>query len=251
MRKLDGRVAIVTGAASGLGYAIARRFIDEGARVMLTDIDQAGSEKAASLGLNARFARHDVSSDDQWQAVMQATLAAFGQVDILVNNAGVTLMGSVEDVPLDAFDTTFNINVRGVFLGCRHAIRVMKPRKAGVLINMSSVSSFKAMPELVSYNASKGAVAMMTKSIALHCARNGYGIRCNSINPGMVRTAILDKVMAQVPNPQELMAQYNALHPIGRIGQPDEIASMAVYLASEDASFITGAAFTVDGGLGL
>lgn len=244
-------MAIVTGAASGLGLAIARRFVEAGARVMLTDIDQTGGDKAAALGASARFLRHDVSSDEQWQAVMHATSAGFGRLDILVNNAGVTLMGSVEDVSLDAFDTTFTINVRGVFLGCRHAIGVMKPHRAGALINISSVSSFKAMPELVAYNASKGAVAMMTKSIALHCARSGYGIRCNSINPGMVRTAMLEKVMAQVPNPKELMAQYNALHPIGRIGEPDEIASMAVYLASEEASFITGAAFNVDGGLGL
>lgn len=251
MGRLAGKVALVTGAASGIGLGIATRFVAEGARVMLTDVDREGGEQAAAtLGPAARFVAHDVASDDAWQAAAAATLATFGRWDVLVNNAGVTLMGSVEDISLEAFERTFAINVRGTFLGCRHAIAAMKGQ-GGSLINIASVSSFKPMAELVAYDGSKAAVALMTKSIALHCARAGTGIRCNSIHPGVVRTQMLDKVMAQVPNPEELMGGYIAMHPIGRIGEPADIAAMAVYLAGDESGFVTGSAFTVDGGLGL
>jgi NAD(P)-dependent dehydrogenase (short-subunit alcohol dehydrogenase family) len=219
---------------------------------MLTDIDlEGGAKSAARLGERARFIGHNVSSDDDWRAVIAATEEAFGTLDVLVNNAGITLMGSVEDISLEAFDRSFDINVRGVFLGCRHAITAMKARRSGSIINIASVSSFKPMPELVAYNGSKAAVALMTKSIALHCAQTGTGVRCNSINPGVVRTAMLDKVMAQVPNPEELMNGYIAMHPIGRVGEPEDIAAMAVFLAGDESGFVTGSAFTVDGGLGL
>jgi NAD(P)-dependent dehydrogenase (short-subunit alcohol dehydrogenase family) len=252
MAQLKNKVAVVTGAASGLGLGIAARFVAEGASVMLTDIDlEGGAKSAARLGERARFIGHNVSSDDDWRAVIAATEEAFGTLDVLVNNAGITLMGSVEDISLEAFDRSFDINVRGVFLGCRHAITAMKARRSGSIINIASVSSFKPMPELVAYNGSKAAVALMTKSIALHCAQTGTGVRCNSINPGVVRTAMLDKVMAQVPNPEELMNGYIAMHPIGRVGEPEDIAAMAVFLAGDESGFVTGSAFTVDGGLGL
>jgi NAD(P)-dependent dehydrogenase (short-subunit alcohol dehydrogenase family) len=252
MNRLENQCAIVTGAASGLGLGIARRFVEEGARVLITDIDrEAGEKAAAELGDAARFLHHDTSSVDDWQRVMATARQDFDRLDALVNNAGVTLMGSVEDVAIDDFDRTLAINTRGTFLGCRFAIGLMKERKGGSIVNIASVSAFKPQPELVAYNTSKAGVALMTQSVALHCARSGYGIRCNAINPGVIHTPMLDKVIAQVEDGEALMDSYKAMHPLGRIGEPGDIASMAAYLCSSEAAFITGAAFTVDGGLGI
>lgn len=246
-----GKIVMVTGAASGLGHGIAKRFIAEGAYVICTDIDQDGVTNAAEgFGPSASAFKHDISISDDWQRVLASVTENYGRLDTLINNAGVTLMGSVEDIDIDSFDRTLAINLRGPFLGCRLALPLMKD-KGGAIVNISSVSSFKPQAELVAYNASKAGVALMTKSIALHCAKSGYGIRVNSINPGVIQTAMLDKVIGQVDDGEALMDSYKAMHPIGRIGQPEEIASMASYLASDEAAFITGSAFTVDGGLGL
>jgi len=250
--RLSNQVAIVTGATSGLGLAIAQRFLQEGARVILTGIEsEEGEAVASALGDKATYLHLDVRQVEDWQHVMATVSADFGRLDALVNNAGVTLMGSVEDVSIEDFDNSQAINTRGVFLGCRFAIEQMKSLKRGAIVNIASVSAFKPMPELVAYNASKAAVALMTQSIALHCGRSGYGIRCNSINPGVIHTPMLDKVVSQVEDGTALMDSYKAMHPIGRIGEPGEIASMAAYLCSDEAGFITGAAFNVDGGLGI
>ncbi|MFA7552747.1 MAG: glucose 1-dehydrogenase [Spongiibacteraceae bacterium] len=251
-KQLQGKIAIITGGASGLGFGIASRFVAEGAQVILADIDSEGGARAAKeLGGNTHFVHHDTSCVDHWRRLIDVSEESFGGLDILVNNAGVTLMGSIEDVSIEDFDKTWAINTRGTFLGCRFAIALMKKKKTGAIINIASVSAFKPQPELVAYNTSKAAVGLMTQSIALHCAKSGYGIRCNSINPGVIHTPMLDKVISQVENGEALMDSYKAMHPIGRIGQPSDIAGMAVYLASDAASFITGSAFTVDGGLGI
>ncbi len=250
MGKLEGKVAIVTGGAGGIGLAIAQRFVAEGAFVFVTDIDAAmGADAVGPMGDRARFIKHDVSADEAWRAVIEQVEAKGGGLDILVNNAGITMLGSVEDLSLENYDRTFAINTRGTFLGCRHAIALMKRKNTGAIVNIASVSGFKPMAELVSYNGSKAAVLLMTQSVALYGAK--FGIRVNAINPGVINTAMLRKVMAQVPNPDELMDGYKALHPIGRIGEPEEIAGMAAYLCSDEAGFITGAAFNVAGGLGL
>lgn len=251
-QKLLARRAIVTGAASGIGYGIAQRFLAEGALVIITDIDHTqGMQAAAELGGECEFIHHDVSREDDWQKVFERAREKFSGLDILVNVAGVTLMGTIEDLDVETWDKTMAINLRSCFLGCQGAIKLMKAAGGGSIINIASVSSFKPQAELVAYNASKAGVALMTKSIALHCARSGYGINVNSINPGVIQTAMLDKVISQVADGEALMASYRAMHPIGRIGQPQDIASMAVYLASQEASFITGSEFTVDGGLGI
>jgi NAD(P)-dependent dehydrogenase (short-subunit alcohol dehydrogenase family) len=250
-----GKTVLITGAGSGIGRETAFVFAQAGSALELVDVAPDGLERTALLceKLGARVQTHvcDVSSADAMEKLSLHVHARVPALDVLVNNAGITLMGSVEDISLEAFDRSFDINVRGVFLGCRHAITAMKARRSGSIINIASVSSFKPMPELVAYNGSKAAVALMTKSIALHCAQTGTGVRCNSINPGVVRTAMLDKVMAQVPNPEELMNGYIAMHPIGRVGEPEDIAAMAVFLAGDESGFVTGSAFTVDGGLGL
>jgi NAD(P)-dependent dehydrogenase (short-subunit alcohol dehydrogenase family) len=242
--RLSGKTALITGGASGLGDAMVRRFVAEGAEVIITDIDEAGGAALASeLGSATRFVPLNVSLEEDWKRV----LGDAGAIDVLVNNAGITTHGSIEDVTLEQFRHEFEVDVVGVFLGCKYGVAAMKGR-GGSIINMSSLCGVRAQSDLVAYNAAKAAVTHMTKSVALHCATNGYGIRCNSIHPGVIHTPILDKVLAQVPNPDEIYAGWVSTHPVGRIGKPEEIAAMAVYLASDEAGFTTGAEFRVDGG---
>jgi 3(or 17)beta-hydroxysteroid dehydrogenase len=242
--RLEGKTALVTGGASGLGEAIVRRFVAEGATVLITDIDaDGGAAAASSLGNRAAFCLHNVSSEDDWRRAMGAA----GPIDILVNNAGITTHGSIEDVTLEQFRHEFEVDVVGVFLGCKFGVANMKAR-GGSIINMSSLCGVRAQGDLAAYNAAKAAVTHLTKSVAIHCASKGYGIRCNSIHPGVIHTPILDKVLAQVPNPDEVYAGWVATHPIGRIGKPEEIAAAAVYLGADESGFTTGAEFRIDGG---
>lgn len=251
-QKLLGKRAIVTGGATGIGYGIAERFIAEGVRVIITDIDETGGMSAASaLGYHCEFVHHDVSIAAQWNAVFARAKAAFSGLDILVNVAGVTLMGTIEELDVETWDKTMAINLRSCFLGCQGAIKLMKIDGGGAIINMASVSAFRPQAELVAYNASKAGVDMMTKSVALHCARSGYEINVNSISPGVIQTKMLEKVTSQVEDGEALMDSYKAMHPIGRIGEPKDVAAMAVFLASDEASFVTGAGFTVDGALSI
>jgi NAD(P)-dependent dehydrogenase (short-subunit alcohol dehydrogenase family) len=249
--RLAGKITLVTGAASGLGEAIARRFVAEGARVIVADIDEAGGRKvAASLGSQARFEPLDVTSEESWQRALGAAQSAFGRLDVLVNNAGVTTVGSIESLTLQQFKDMLDIDLIGVFLGCKHVAPLMRP-KGGSIINMASMCSIRVQTDLAGYNAAKAAVAHLTKSVALHYATQGDGIRCNSIHPGAIHTPILDKVMAQVDDPAAFMNGWVARHPIGRLGKPEEIAAMAVFLASDESAFATGAEFVVDGGSSL
>jgi NAD(P)-dependent dehydrogenase (short-subunit alcohol dehydrogenase family) len=246
--RLEGKTALITGGSSGLGSAMVRRFVAEGASVIIADIDvENGQALASELGNKASFELLDVSLEDHWKRVLEGG----GPIDILVNNAGITTFGSIEELTLAQFRHEFEVDVIGVFLGCKYAVANMKANpkaSGGSIINMSSLAGVRATGSLTAYNAAKAAVTLMTKSVAMHCATSGYGIRCNSIHPGVIHTPILDKVLAQVPNPEEVYAGWVATHPIGRIGQPEEIAAMAVYLASDEAGFTTGAEFRVDGG---
>ena len=245
--RLEGKRTFVTGGASGLGEAIARRFVAEGASVVIADIDIAGGQAlAAELGNAARFVTLDVSKEDHWLDA----LGICDTLDALVNNAGITTLGSIEQVSLADFRHEFEIDVVGVFLGCKHVIPLMRER-GGSIINLSSMCGVKAQGNLVAYNAAKAAVTHMTKSCALHYAEKGYSIRCNSIHPGAICTPILTKVMAQSPDPNALLASFVASHPIGRLGTPEEIAAIALYLASDESSFATGAEFRIDGGSSL
>jgi NAD(P)-dependent dehydrogenase (short-subunit alcohol dehydrogenase family) len=242
--RLNGKTALITGGSSGLGAAMARRFVAEGASVVIADIDDAGGEAlAAELGAKARYIHLDVTQEADWAAAF----AGLDTVECVINNAGITTAGNIEQVTLEQFRHEFEIDVVGVFLGCKYAVAAMKER-GGSIINMSSLAGIRANADLVAYNGAKAAVAHMTKSIAAHCGKSGYGIRCNSIHPGVIRTPILDKVLAQVPNPDEVYAGWVAVHPIGRIGTPEEIAAIAVYLASDESGFTTGAEFRIDGG---
>ncbi|MEM7018466.1 MAG: glucose 1-dehydrogenase [Pseudomonadota bacterium] len=252
MGRVQDKVALITGAASGLGQAMAERLAEEGAKIVVADIDvENGQKVAADIGENAVFISLDVTSESQWQDIMRQTEAHFGQLDVLVNNAGITLMGSIEDISFADWRKTMDIDLDGVFLGCKYGIELMKKSGGGSIINISSASGLKASSSLAAYNAAKSAVTLLTKSIALHCGEQRYGIRCNSVHPGTIKTPILEKVLAQVPNPDETMARFVSQHPIGHIGEPKDIANVVLYLASDEAKFATGGQFSVDGGLTL
>lgn len=247
--RLDDKIALVTGGGSGLGAAIARRLDAEGAKVIITDIDLDTAQSQANELTNLSHAiAHDVSSEKNWEEVVTLLTKQYGHLDILVNNAGITTMGSIESLSLADLRHEFDVDVGGVFLGCQKCLPLLKVN-GGSIINMSSAAGIKPDPQLVGYNAVKAAVTLMTKSIALHCAKEGYGIRCNSVHPGAIHTPIIDKVLSQVDNPEETLAGFVSVHPIGHLGHPDDIASIVAYLASNESRFATGAAFSIDGGM--
>ncbi|MCO5786628.1 short-chain dehydrogenase [Pseudomonas sp. G11-1] len=245
------KIALITGAASGLGAAIAQRLHADGMWVILTDIDQpGGQQRVAELGERAEFFALDVTREDRWRELMAWVHQQHGRLDVLVNNAGITTMGSIETLSLELLKREFAVNVDSVFLGCQNAIGLMKTT-GGAIINIASGCSRKVKAELAGYNASKAAVTMLSKTVALHCARQNYGIRVNTVHPGATRTPIVDKVLQQSEQPEALLASFVADHPIGRIGEPQDIAAMVSFLASDQASFATGAEFFVDGGMTL
>lgn len=249
--RIAGKSALITGAASGLGEAIARRFAAEGGTVLLADLDEPrGSGLAAEIGERAAFVPLDVTREDQWIAAFELAENRLDRLDILVNCAGITTIGSVEDLTLDAFRHEIDVDLLGVFLGCKHVVPLMK-RTGGSVINIASMASIRARHYLAAYNAAKAGVTHMTKSIALHYARERYGIRCNSVHPGVIHTPILDKVLAQSNDPDALYAEWVAGHPVGRLGQPEEVAALCLYLASDESGFATGAEFVLDGGSSL
>jgi 3(or 17)beta-hydroxysteroid dehydrogenase len=249
--RLAGKIAMITGGASGLGEAIARRYVAEGARVVLADIDErAGAHLSQQLGPRTSFQKLDVTSEANWLEALDSVAQRHGHLDILVNNAGITTVGSVESLTVERFRTMLEIDLVGVFLGCKHAIGLMKGRNASI-INMSSMCGIRAQADLAGYNAAKAGVTHLTKSAALHYAKSGYGIRCNSVHPGAIRTAMLEKVMAQVDDPKALYDGWVSTHPIGRLGLPEEIAAIALYLAGDESGFATGGEFVIDGGASI
>jgi NAD(P)-dependent dehydrogenase (short-subunit alcohol dehydrogenase family) len=245
------KVALITGASSGLGEAIAQRFYRDGMITVLADIDEArGAGVATSLGERAVFLPLNVTDGAQWATTIGTIKSQFGRLDVLVNCAGTTTMGTIESLAYDAFQREIAINMGGTFLGCQTAIPLMKAT-GGSIINIASGASKKIRADLVGYNATKAAVTAMTKSIALHCAEQGYNIRVNSVHPGAIHTAMIDKVLAQSEEPEALLASFIATHPIGRLGKPEEISSMCAWLASDESAFATAAEFYVDGGMTL
>lgn len=249
MNRVAGKIALVTGAASGLGRADAELLAAEGANVVLTDInEEAGREAAGVIGEKAHFIKHDVTSEDQWKAVIAETAERFGGLDILVNNAGVVVMASPEETTLEQFRFANAVMSEGVFLGCKHAIPVMKDSGGGSIINMSSVASHIGYPIFFAYAAAKGAVRAMTKSIAVHCQAEGYGIRCNSIHAGAIETPMIQFAQGRPNEPHEVP---EGVLPIEAVGAPSDVANMVLYLASDESRFVTGAEFMLDNGLSI
>ncbi|MCH9673053.1 MAG: glucose 1-dehydrogenase [Gammaproteobacteria bacterium] len=253
MGRVEGRVAVITGAGTGIGRAAAVRLAQEGATVALTDIDpERVAEVAQQIGPAATFFAHDVRVESNWQQIMSDVKSQHGRVDILVNNAGILATQStqdIEDVELDEWKAVHAVNVDGVYLGCRYGVRTMKSH-GGSIVNMSSIAGLVGTPHLAAYGASKGAVRQLTKSVALHCGRKGYGIRCNSVHPGIIQTNMGTQVMSMGgADPQENWKARTAQIPLGEPGQPVDVANCILFLASDEARHVTGAELVVDGGM--
>ena len=246
MRRLEGRVALVTGAASGIGEATARRLAAEGAVVAVTDVqDEAGEQTAAAIradGGDALYVHLDVADEASWRSALEHVLAERGRLDVLVNNAGMGDLATIEETAVADWERTIAIDQTGVFLGMKTCAEPLKASGHGSVVNISSIfgtsGGFGTSP---AYHAAKGAVRTLTKNVALHWASEG--VRVNSIHPGFIRTPILDQARGT-----EVWEAMTASTPMGRLGEPEEIAAAVAYLASDDASFVTGAELYVDGG---
>lgn len=251
MRRLENRRAIVTGAAGGIGSAIALRLAEEGAAVVLTDLDADGARaNAARLtgqGLRALGLGQDVTCAEDWETLFRRVEVEFGGFDILVNNAGVAHVASIEEVTWEDWRRVQAINVDSVFLGTQGAIREMRDR-GGSIINISSIRALVGNPATVAYDSAKAAVAALTRSAALHCARKGYAIRINSVHPGYVATTMVRDVLGNQPDPEAARAAVMAAQPLGRMAEPEEIANAVLFLASEESSFMIASQLVVDGG---
>lgn len=248
--RVAGKVVLLTGGAMGLGRAAAKALLAEGARVIITDVNTAAGE-ATAAELGCEFMPQDVTDWARWQAIIAEIEAAHGRLDVLVNNAAITVFGSVMDISPEDFRRCYTVDVDSIFMGCKAAIPLMAKSGGGSIVNFSSAAGNKPSPDLAAYNSAKAAVAMLTKSIALWCAREGNGIRVNSVQPGTILTPNVESVIAGTPDPAATHAAFSIAQPIGRMGEVEDIAHLVVYLASDESKFATGAPFIVDGGLSI
>lgn len=245
--RVEGKVAIVTGAASGIGAASARALAKEGARLVLTDlVEEPGRALADEIGAHALFVKHDVTSEDDWRGVVAAAREAFGRIDVLVNNAGIGGGAPLFEMTLETWRSFIAVNLDGVFLGLRHVCPVMAETGGGSAINLASILGKVGQPGATAYCASKGGVTLLTKSAALELAP--LGIRVNSVHPGYIETPMVSKALIEAENGNELRVALIAAHALGRLGQADEIAKGIVFLASDESSFMTGSELVIDGG---
>jgi NAD(P)-dependent dehydrogenase (short-subunit alcohol dehydrogenase family) len=253
---MDGKVVLVTGAAQGIGEAVARSVVEEGGTAWLSDVnDRLGRVVAESLGARARYRRLDVRLEEDWTAAFQEILADHGRVDGLVNNAGIT--GFVEwpeahdpeHASLDAWRGVHATNLEGVFLGCKHAIRAMRTRGTGSIVNISSRSGQVGIARAAAYASSKAAVRNHSKTVALYCAEEGLTVRCNSVHPAAVLTPMWDPMLGQGPAREKALEAVAADIPLRRLGTAAEVAALVLHLLSDESSYTTGAEFVIDGGI--
>ncbi|MBR2814436.1 MAG: glucose 1-dehydrogenase [Reyranella sp.] len=250
MPRLENKVVLLSGGASGIGAETARQVVREGGKALLADRDEAkGRALAAELGASAHFVPLDVTQEASWQSAVAATLERFGALHGLLNAAGIGVRNSIEDCTLEEFRRVNDVNSLGTFLGCKTAIPAMKDSGGGSIVNISSVLGLRGAAYAMAYCASKGAVRTLTKSVALHCAQMKYDIRCNSVHPGYIDTPMiaprLDETQGNMSGRQAL----EEMHPLGRLGRADEVASMILFLLSDESTFSTGSEFICDGGL--
>lgn len=251
MGRVEGKVAIVTGAASnpGLGRTTALTLAREGARVIVTDLDQAGAEGCArairEAGGEALALQQDVTSEAGWVEVMEKTEQAFGRLDVLVNNAGIAVLKRIDDMSLADWNRQIDVNLTSVFLGCKYAMAAMRKAGGGSIVNLSSVAGLVGMATCVAYGAAKGGVRIMSKSVAVEGAADN--IRCNSVHPGVIWTNMQAQATGS-RDPSGVRIGPERV-PLGRVGEPQDIANCILYLASDESSYVTGAEFTVDAGM--
>jgi NAD(P)-dependent dehydrogenase (short-subunit alcohol dehydrogenase family) len=256
VKRVKNKIAIVTGGGSGLGQASSELLASEGARIVVTDIDENAAQETANTiaqrGGEAIAIQQDVTDRDRWQEVVELALQNYGQLDVLVNNAGVSGVGSgpMEDVSWEMWRQVMDVNLDAVFTGCQEAIKAMKDSGGGSIINISSVMGLVGGAG-AAYNASKGGVRLLSKSVAVYCGTNGYNIRCNSIHPGYIWTPLVREIvdhLEELESEEDLREMLVEKHPIGRLGVPDDIAKGVLFLASDESSFMTGSELVIDGG---
>ena len=250
MKRLENKVAIVTGGASnpGLGHATIHRFAEEGAKLVVTDIDVEGGEKTVEevkeKGAEAIFIKQDVVSSQDWKTVIDAAISEFKKIDILVNNAGIAVIGPFEDFSEEEWDKQIDVNLKSVFLGCKTVIPEMKKNTSGSIINLSSIAGLVGLQNCAAYNASKGGVRLLTKSLAIEFG--AFNIRCNSIHPGFMATNMNDPKKIEERG-RDFEAIIEGI-PLKAMGTAEDIANCALYLASDESSYVTGSEYVVDGG---
>jgi 3(or 17)beta-hydroxysteroid dehydrogenase len=248
MGRVEGKVAIVTGAASGLGAADARMLAREGARVVLTDVNEAaGSALAKQLG--ALFVRQDVSEEASWPALIAQVQQRYGRLDVLVNNAGIAVVADIEHTTTEIWRRTLAVHLDGTFFGCRAAIPAMAASGGGSIVNMSSTAALVGIPPFFAYAAAKGGIRSMTKAIAIHCRGRKNGIRCNSVHPGSIDTPMVQAALAETRGIRLAAAEDPAAarRALG-IGEPDDVANLVLYLASDESKHVNGAELVIDAG---
>ncbi len=247
--RIAGKVALITGGASGLGRETARVFLAEGAKVAITDINAAaGAAVAKELGPDCAFFRHDVTSEEEWKAVVKSTVDRFGSLHILVQSAGIGLSKTVMEIELEEWRKVHAIDLDGVFLGCKAAIPAIHRSGGGSIVNISSIAGIIAGHNMAAYNSAKAGVRHLSKSVALYCAKVKNGIRCNTVHPTFIDTPILDKYKERFGT-EVALDKLSRQVPIGRVGKPSEVAYPILFLASDESSFITGAELAIDGGI--
>ncbi|MBS0517446.1 MAG: glucose 1-dehydrogenase [Proteobacteria bacterium] len=250
MPRLENKVVLLSGGASGIGAATARVVVREGGKAVLADRDEEkGRALAAELGSAALFVPLDVTREPSWQAAVKATVEAFGGLHGLLNSAGIGTRTDIETCSLEDYRRVNDVNALGTFLGCKAAIAAMKESGGGSIVNISSVLGLRGASYAMAYCASKGAVRLLTKHVALHCAQLKYNIRCNSVHPGYIETPMIAPRLEQASGNRSGRELLEALHPLGRLGRPDEVANMILFLLSDESTFSTGSEFVCDGGL--
>ena len=255
MDRVKDKVALVTGARRGLGAAISAMLAREGAKVVLSDRKADGSEvvlkQIADEGGEAIFIEHDITLEESWNKAIATCIEKFGTLDILVNNAGVGAGKNIEAATLDEWRWVMSINLDGTFLGTQKAIGAMKTSGGGSIVNISSIEGLVGDRRMVAYDASKGGVVMLSRSAALHCAKNNYNIRVNTVHPGFIDTKMVEgflRAIAEDGDVAKARRDLEALHPLGHLGEPDDVAYAVLYLASDESKFATGSELVVDGG---
>ena len=249
MLRFEGKFAVISGGASGMGAATAKRFVEEGGSVITLDINkELGNKISEEIGESCEFFQADVSKAEDWKRLEEHLGNRFNEITSVINAAGISEPGTIEDETIEHWERVHAINGTSVFLGCQFAVKAMKERK-GSIVNFASSLATRPKPFVISYNYSKAGVLVLTRTVALHCAEMGYDIRCNAVQPGAINTPMMQRYVEAAEDPDQQLSEFAASHPMNRVGEPDEVVSAVLFLASDDSSFTTGDSISVDGGV--